>query len=93
LKRKKKINLRKESLKMFYYTINIKKEDKENVVEINEKDLVKVDKNWLIEKIHLKTGGNLSGKSFWLNPFYDYSVVKDDQGALVLLPLEKKKET
>jgi len=42
--------------------------------------------------IALRSGGIFASKGYWLNEEFDWIIVKDDQGNLVLVPTVKQKE-
>jgi hypothetical protein len=68
-------------------------ENAKEVVDINMNKLVDVKGSMLVELesgiLEKRSTGNLAGKGVYLGSRYDWVIVKDDQGELVLVPFRK----
>ncbi len=71
-----------------------------NVVEdIRCSEMISVDRYWLTPNkedqypsaaIEVRVDGAFAFKSFYLNPAYDWTIVKDDFSQLCLIPTKKR---
>lgn len=69
----------------------------EDAIQINKKDLIPLymDKEAICSSGHkimaeLRTVGPLASNAIWLSQRYDWHIGKDREGAIVLIPIEKK---
>lgn len=63
-------------------------EENSNEIEIKEKDLI----NNILDTIELcvpRNEGPFKNKGYWLNPQYDWVIIRDASTDLVLVPLKK----
>lgn len=73
---------------MKYPRIQIK--NLKNVFSVNENSLKIVDE--LRAPVTCRATGELKGKAFYLDKYYDWIIVKDSKDILCLLPLKKEKK-
>ena len=77
---------------MKYPKAEIKKLSNDNIILIPEEKLIDVKRlqNFRVgELVSNRSGGNFANVSFWLNGSYDWQIVNDAGGCLVLVPTLK----
>ena len=62
-------------------------------IEIKETTLLSEDEiNDIISKIFIRYGEEFTHRAIYLPAIYDYILVKDESGAVILVPIKKKKK-
>ena len=69
---------------------SIKKETIPEELVIDEDRLFSFNKETQSSFLFVRNYGELAGKGFYLESFYDWRIVKDSEGSLVLIPLKKE---
>jgi len=67
----------------------IKDTDIPGVVQFRECDLINVDLE-IVPLLNKRLYGNFKGKGYFLSVNYNWQIIKDDEGHLVLVPTKKE---